>query len=1619
MPKRKSPGFIARERRIRSRRANNLADEVGDYCSRCTSPPGEVPQPSATIPVLTPPLDTSPTAVARERDLNVPESTPNLPSLPNSDSDSDSYSDSASDSASGSDSACAPRVLEGSLRLDNEPSNSTNDCFDYRHDASSPPPGGFTIQFDNDDGDAFSLFVRASDITLDNDSFVRASEIILDNNSSQGEANSLGTVSLESDSLSSVDIGTSSLRRSIRSSVVCKRRFFFQTPTCKFDLNAIPIHSLGEMSSSCSHCGALFFKCEKNQDGLYFKCCRGGKIPDPRIPQPTPEIRSLLRNDPAFLRNILYYNNAFAFASIGVSFKSLPFKGHKAIIINGLINHRIDITNTADDSKYAKIYFLDTAEASTRRCELFSKCDFATVSKIEAILRESNPLCRAFRCLKDVVSEIRNNDDDIPDLSFTLVHDETLDDQRRFGPAVDGEVGIVFRDSAGHVTQPTDIVVHTTDSQMCKLPDSSPYVDPSVFVLLYSKGGEGWKPGVPHRQGNTPTNDRAGFEYNRVTLSQFYSYIFQYRRSFNVFVNAGPLSQLYMAYALIRKERHDLNWIKRNQEKLRCGTQEDLLRFVRSKTGNPNIQMGSYFKLPSSYPGSPRNQTQNCLDAMQLMFKYGKPCLFVTFTCNPKWAEITSVIGSDTPTDYHPMLIARVFHAKLDAMITDIKSGKIFGHVTATTHVIEWQKRGLPHAHILIFLSPQYKLYTPEMIDKNVSAELPDRNVLPDLHSVILSNNIHGPCCSTRCLKNGSCSKKFPKKLSDVTTLDTNSYPNYRRRNLYPVQHKGRRVDDSWVVPYNPVLSLKYRAHINVEVCATVGAIKYIFKYMFKGFDCARLKFETVRGVTRVTLDEIDAFLTGRWVGSCEAAHRLSQFSLFTQSIPVFRLSLHLPGQHIVVFNDDSRPAPPQLENHCKSTLLGFFRLNQTDPEANQYLYCDIVEHYFWVNSGDGYWKKRKKKSNAISRLYNCSPAHKERYALRLLLLHIPGPRSFQDLMMGHATFHLSAISQGLLEGDDPWVSCLSDASLTQSPSSIRNLFGVIISNCNVSDCSRLWSLFKLEMIADFVHRGELESTAEQMALHYIHDLIRTSGAGIHFESLRLPIDMEFNFKIDSISNDPLEDMRVASERITSFNDQQRLVFDTITGSLDMGSEESKIFFLDGPGGSGKTYVYNTIMYQLRGHNRGFISVAWTGIAASLLLEGTTAHTRFGIPLKPDETTVLKLGPKTESYKMVEKCVMLIWDEVTLVPAIVLDAVNLLFQTIKQSTLPFGGVVVVLGGDFRQCLPVLPNGHRSAIIENSVLSSRVWSFTKPLSLSSNMRLSENNGDFSKWLLDIGEGKSGESVQIPNYMRCNKEQLIDRVFGDFFNGNQQECEVGNRAILCMTNDDALSLNNELLQMMPMPNFRTYTSFQDVLDQHGRSSGVSASTYVSFEVLSKLTPSGFPPHELRLKVGAPIMLLRNLNVKQGLTNGTRLIVITLNDNCIVAKRISNSKTKSDIVIIPRIKFICSDPGLPFQFSRIQFPVRLAMCITTHKSQGQTFSHVGLYSKSEIFSHGQLYVALSRVRSPYNLHVCNLSDPETIRNVVYQEVLQQTLISQPLRRPHLASNKGSRGAPRVRHS
>ena len=152
---------------------------------------------------------------------------------------------------------------------------------------------------------------------------------------------------------------------------------------------------------------------------------------------------------------------------------------------------------------------------------------------------------------------------------------------------------------------------------------------------------------------------------------------------------------------------------------------------------------------------------------------------------------------------------------------------------------------------------------------------------------------------------------------------------------------------------------------------------------------------------------------------------------------------------------------------------------------------------------------------------------------------------------------------------------------------------------------------------------------------------------------------------------------------------------------------------------------------------------------------------------------------------------------------------------------------------------------------------------------------------------------------------------------------------------------------------------------------------------------MCPSGMPPYTLRLKKHSSIMLLRNLDPVNGHCNGIRYVIRHLH-NYIIDVTIACGPHGGKRIYIPRIPMIPSDNIFPFHVKRLQFPVRPAFAITSNKAQGQTLSHVGIYLKQGFFSHGQLYVAMSRVGSKYSLKIYSHHGVYT-SNVVYKEVLQ----------------------------
>ena len=198
----------------------------------------------------------------------------------------------------------------------------------------------------------------------------------------------------------------------------------------------------------------------------------------------------------------------------------------------------------------------------------------------------------------------------------------------------------------------------------------------------------------------------------------------------------------------------------------------------------------------------------------------------------------------DQKASDRPDLIVRVFRLKLKQLLSDLIKRQVFGRPLAHVYTIEFQKRGLPHAHILVILADDDKPRDPSQYDTTVSAEIPDRLDNPRLYNIVKWCMIYGPCGLAKkiapCMRDGRCSKKYPKEFSSITTTANDGYPIYRRMdNSRSVEVGGCLLDNRWVVPYNPFLLLKYNAHINVEICTTVSVVKYLYKYGYKGHDKA------------------------------------------------------------------------------------------------------------------------------------------------------------------------------------------------------------------------------------------------------------------------------------------------------------------------------------------------------------------------------------------------------------------------------------------------------------------------------------------------------------------------------------------------------------------------------------------------------------------------------------------------------------------------------------------------------------------------------------------------------------------------------------------------------------
>ncbi|KAG2210809.1 hypothetical protein INT45_013594 [Circinella minor] len=453
-----------------------------------------------------------------------------------------------------------------------------------------------------------------------------------------------------------------------------------------------------------------------------------------------------------------------------------------------------------------------------------------------------------------------------------------------------------------------DIVVRSRADSLQHINEAHRHYDALHYVLIFPEGDEGWT--ITSRSNNE-------------TITQ------------------------YTVDMYAKMESNRLLYIRLNQSRLRSDLYSNVADAVLLGD-NDMSNVSRRYILPSSFTGSPRHMQQLYQDAMSIVRQFGKPDLFITFTCNPSWPEIQNALLPGQSAPNRPDITSRIFRLKLKQLMHNFTKDMVLSTVVGHVHTVEFQKRGLPHAHILLILASENKPLTQEQCDDIVSAELPDAQLYPSARATVMRHMIHDA---------GACKKRYPKQFTPETVLNEDGYPAYRRRNSQDTIVKQRvTLDNCWVVPHNLYLCAKYDAHINVEICTSIHSVKYVYKYVYKGHDRASLQMtqhhprqnnDNARN-NNDEFDEIRLYLDARYVSASEGCWRFFSFNLHQEFPNHQRLAVHLPDEQYVQLNEEENPTIVAGRAH-ETTLTAWFLINAEDAAARAVLYPNFPENYVFV----------------------------------------------------------------------------------------------------------------------------------------------------------------------------------------------------------------------------------------------------------------------------------------------------------------------------------------------------------------------------------------------------------------------------------------------------------------------------------------------------------------------------------------------------------------------------------------------------------------------------------------------------------------------------------------------
>lgn len=354
---------------------------------------------------------------------------------------------------------------------------------------------------------------------------------------------------------------------------------------------------------------------------------------------------------------------------------------------------------------------------------------------------------------------------------------------------------------------------------------------------------------------------------------------------------------------------------------------------------------------------------------------------------------------------------------------------------------------------------------------------------------------------------------------------------------------------------------------------------------------------------------------------------------------------------------------------------MAWFELNLSNSNARKYYYTEIPSHYTW-HDAQYEWKERKRgHEKVIARMYQVNIRDRKRHALRILLLHLPGATSFEYLRTvdSHVydTFREAAEKRHLLESDEIWDDCLTDAATFLMAPQMRETFAYICIFNQPSNVLILWAKHYESLCQDFTNpkqKGGPMSSSDAMnaALHEIQNILSQHGMTCSQFCLPSPTgkreiqrNLQFDFDID-------EEKKYAENNIALLNHRQKIAYDKIMNAVNDTLERDRLIFLDGPGGSGKSFLIEIVLAKLRSECLIALPFAYTGIAARLLKGGRTIHSGFRLPVPIWENSTSSMKVDSPEAVLLKNASIIIIDEVSMLTRHALRCIDMLLQDVMD-----------------------------------------------------------------------------------------------------------------------------------------------------------------------------------------------------------------------------------------------------------------------------------------------------------------------------------------------------------------